>query len=97
MKNVDTLFINAIVLTMDEEYNLFRKGAVAVSDDKIIAVGTVESLLKEYSSSNIVDCNDKVLMPGLVNAHTHVPHDPSSWISGRPSIGRLADGIYDAC
>jgi 5-methylthioadenosine/S-adenosylhomocysteine deaminase len=73
MKNVDTLFINAIVLTMDEEYNLFRKGAVAVSDDKIIAVGTTESLLKEYSSSNTVDCNDKVLMPGLVNAHTHVP------------------------
>ena len=73
MKNVDTLFINAIVLTMDEEYNLFRKGAVAVSDDKIIAVGTAESLLKEYSSSNIVDCDDKVLMPGLVNAHTHVP------------------------
>ena len=44
MKNVDTLFINAIVLTMDEEYNLFRKGAVAVSDDKIIAVGTAESI-----------------------------------------------------
>jgi 5-methylthioadenosine/S-adenosylhomocysteine deaminase len=73
MKNVDFLFLNAIVLTMDEEYNLFRKGAVAVDGDKIIAVGTSESLLKEYSSSTIVDCEEKVLMPGLVNAHTHVP------------------------
>ena len=32
-----------------------------------------DSISKEYSSTNVVDCGGKVLMPGLVNAHTHVP------------------------
>lgn len=73
MKTVDTLFINAIVLTMDDDYHLFRKGAVAVTGDAIIAVGETEVLSKEYSSVNTVDCKGKVLMPGLINAHTHVP------------------------
>lgn len=73
MKNVDTLFTNAIVITMDEEYHLYRNGAVAISNDSIVAVGDHTNIESEYASSNIVDCNGKVLMPGLVNAHTHVP------------------------
>lgn len=73
MKNVDTLFINAIVLTMDDEYHFFRNGAVAISGDVITAVGETKRLSSEYSSTNIVDCKGKVLMPGLINAHTHVP------------------------
>jgi 5-methylthioadenosine/S-adenosylhomocysteine deaminase len=73
MKNIDTLFINAIVLTMDEEYNLFNPGAVAVQGDSIIAVGDSKALQAEYAAAETVDCAGKVLMPGLVNAHTHVP------------------------
>ena len=73
MKTVDTLFINAIVLTMDDDYHLYRKGAVAVTGDAIIAVGETDILPSEYSSANTIDCKGKVLMPGLINAHTHVP------------------------
>jgi 5-methylthioadenosine/S-adenosylhomocysteine deaminase len=73
MKNIDTLFINAIVLTMDEDYNLYNPGAVAVDGDSIIAVGDAKVLQADYSAHQIVDCGGKVLMPGLVNAHTHVP------------------------
>ena len=73
MKTVDTLFINAIVLTMDDDYHLYRKGAIAVTGDAIIAVGETDILSSEYSSANIIDCKGKVLMPGLINAHTHVP------------------------
>ncbi len=73
MKNVDTIFTNAIVLTMDNEYNLFSNGAVAVENGEIVASGPADSISKDYSSTNVVDCGGKVLMPGLVNAHTHVP------------------------
>ena len=72
-QNVDTLFTNAIVLTMDGKLNQYDPGAVAVKGDSIVAVGPEAEIVKEYSANEIIDCGGKVLMPGLVNAHTHVP------------------------
>ncbi|MBT6152981.1 MAG: amidohydrolase family protein [Chloroflexi bacterium] len=69
----DVILKNAIVLTMDEEYHQFEPGAVAAKGDSILAVGTEAEILEEYTSAEIIDCDGKVLMPGLVNAHTHVP------------------------
>jgi 5-methylthioadenosine/S-adenosylhomocysteine deaminase len=73
MKNADWIFRNAIVLTMDEDYQIFNPGAVAVKGDSILAVGDEKEILKEYKSEQLLDCKGKVLMPGLINAHTHVP------------------------
>ncbi len=72
-QKVDTLFTNAIVLTMDGELNQYDPGAVAVKGDSIIAVGPQTQIKNEYSANETIDCGGKVLMPGLVNAHTHVP------------------------
>src|ERR1700752_3593010 len=73
MQKVDTLFTNALVLTMDRNLSQFFPGAVAVSGDSIVAVGLEDDIKKEYSGEETFDCKGKVLMPGLVNAHTHVP------------------------
>jgi 5-methylthioadenosine/S-adenosylhomocysteine deaminase len=72
-KPVDTLLTNALVLSMDLEFSQFEPGAVAVQDDKILAVGPQSEILMDYSAQNTIDCGGKILMPGLVNAHTHVP------------------------
>ena len=73
MTEVDTLLINALVLTMDENFHQFQPGAVAVKGDRIVAVGNEDEIKSEYSAHEIIDCNGKILMPGLINAHTHVP------------------------
>lgn len=72
-KTVDVILSNALVLTMDEDFQQYSPGAVAVQADKIVAVGSAEEIAKEYTAKEIVDCAGKILMPGLVNAHTHVP------------------------
>ena len=72
-QNIDTLFTNAIVLTMDAEYRIFEPGAVAVDGDSIVAVGPAEEIEAAYTAKETVDVQGQVLMPGLVNAHTHVP------------------------
>lgn len=69
----DLLLTNALVLTMDEQYHLFEPGAVAIQGDKILSVGPEAELLSVYPEAERMDCQGKVLMPGLVNAHTHVP------------------------
>jgi 5-methylthioadenosine/S-adenosylhomocysteine deaminase len=73
MKSVDLILKNAIVVTMDASYNLYEPGAVAITGDKITAVGPEDKILGAYESQSIVNCQRKVLMPGLINAHTHVP------------------------
>ena len=72
-KPADLLFVNALVLTMDEEMHQFEPGAVAIRGDSILAVGSEAEIRLMYSGSQTIDCGGKVLMPGLVNAHTHVP------------------------
>jgi 5-methylthioadenosine/S-adenosylhomocysteine deaminase len=72
-QKADYLLKNAAVLTLDEEYHLYEPGAVAVAGDSILAVGAQKPMLETYQAAETIDCGGKVLMPGLVNAHTHVP------------------------
>ncbi|MDD5468707.1 MAG: amidohydrolase family protein [Anaerolineales bacterium] len=70
---VDTLLTNAIVLTMDDQLTRYEPGAVAVQGGEILAVGADADLRSACAAIEVVDCQGKVVMPGLVNAHTHVP------------------------
>jgi 5-methylthioadenosine/S-adenosylhomocysteine deaminase len=70
---IDYLFLNAIVLTMNNDLDLYEPGAVAVLDKEIVAVGAEPELKGRFEPIHTVDCKGKVLMPGLINAHTHVP------------------------
>lgn len=72
-KSADILFLNAHVLTMDDEMNQYRPGAVAVKAENILAIGPEAQIKAGYSAVETVDCGGKILMPGLVNAHTHIP------------------------
>ena len=72
-KEIDLLLKNAIVLTMDENFTQYDKGAVAIQGDSVLAVGYEAELVVAFTPLESLDCGGKVLMPGLVNAHTHVP------------------------
>ncbi len=72
-KSVDVILTNALVLTMDEDFKQYTSGAVAVQGNNIVAVGPADEITQEYTANETVDCNGEILMPGLVNAHTHVP------------------------
>ncbi len=73
MEAVDLILKNAIVLTMNEAFAQYSPGAVAVRGDTIVSAGSEADILSTCSADKVVDCQGKVLMPGLVNAHTHVP------------------------
>lgn len=70
---IDYLLTNAHVLTMDKDLSQYPSGAVAVKDDAIVAVGDERALKEKFNPVETIDCRGKVLMPGLVNTHTHVP------------------------
>jgi 5-methylthioadenosine/S-adenosylhomocysteine deaminase len=73
MENADLLLINAHVLTMDEDFHAFPDGAVAVRGDCILAVGPQAEVRKTAQPRETVDCHGAIVMPALVNTHTHAP------------------------
>jgi 5-methylthioadenosine/S-adenosylhomocysteine deaminase len=73
MTDVDLILKNASIVTMDEDYRIFTHGALAVSGDSIVAVGEETEILRDCTAGETIDCHGRLIIPGLVNAHTHVP------------------------
>ncbi len=69
--NADLILKNAILLTMNTNLSVFEPGAIAIQGDHILAVGDEEEVCGRYSAAQTLDCRGKILMPGLINAHTH--------------------------
>lgn len=68
--NEETLFVNAVVLTMDEA--LPQAQAVLVRDGLIAAVGSNEEIMsKAGARSKTVDLRGAVLVPGFIDGHSH--------------------------
>ncbi|MEO8586934.1 MAG: amidohydrolase family protein, partial [Acidobacteriota bacterium] len=68
---VDTLVTAAHVLTMDGTDRVFSPGAVAIKGGAIVAVGTPSELSSLYSPKQRISRPHSVVLPGLINTHTH--------------------------
>lgn len=69
-KKVDKILTNAYIYTMDEKRNIYEKGAIAIQDGKIVAVGHNADICKQYEGAE-TDCNGGVVHPGLADCHEH--------------------------
>lgn len=73
MPHIDLLLCHATVVTMDSNGTIVHDGAVAVHNDLIVAVGDSTQLSHTYTATTVIDCENCAVIPGLINAHAHVP------------------------
>lgn len=73
METIKTLLVGGTVVTMNEQFDVFYDGAVAINGHQIIAVGTRQDIVARYTADEVIECDGKFILPGLINAHTHVP------------------------
>lgn len=69
----DLLLTNAHVLTMDSAGTQHSPGFVAVMGSKIAATGPMDKAPPAKSAAEVMDCSGCVVLPGLINCHTHLP------------------------
>ncbi|MCG9598535.1 amidohydrolase [Vibrio sp. Isolate25] len=70
-EKVDLMITDAMVLTMNHDKQVYEKGTVVIKDNKILAVGD-QSLESQYQAKKTLDVDGDIVMPGLINTHTHV-------------------------
>ncbi|MBF9232299.1 amidohydrolase family protein [Microvirga alba] len=88
----DILITNGIVVTMDPQRRVIEDGAVAIQDDRIIAVGTTAEVTAAHQAATVIDAKNKIIMPGLIDGHAHAGHGLIKTMGGGDS-----DAWYDAC
>ncbi|HJU56836.1 MAG TPA: amidohydrolase family protein, partial [Pyrinomonadaceae bacterium] len=69
----DSIVSGATVVTMDGARRVIEDGSIAVKGGRIVAVGPRAEVESKYTARERVDARGKVVIPGLINGHTHVP------------------------
>jgi 5-methylthioadenosine/S-adenosylhomocysteine deaminase len=72
-QRVDLIVTGGTVITMNGTRAVYEDGAIVVKGDTIVAVGSRNELGTKYVASQTVDARGKLLLPGFINGHTHVP------------------------
>lgn len=71
MSNYDIVLANALVVTMNEERQVIKNGAVAIKGNRIVGVGNSDEFPR-HTTTNYIDCSNKVIIPGLIDTHNHL-------------------------
>ncbi|ENJ9652816.1 putative aminohydrolase SsnA [Clostridium botulinum] len=62
---------NGKVITRDNTRPIIESGCIAVDENKIIEIGSTETLKNKYKESQFIDAKGKLIMPGFINTHMH--------------------------
>jgi 5-methylthioadenosine/S-adenosylhomocysteine deaminase len=67
-----TILADGWLITMNDHREVLERASVAVSGDRIATVGSRAALVRAHPEAEVVDCAGKIVMPGMVNTHTHL-------------------------
>jgi 5-methylthioadenosine/S-adenosylhomocysteine deaminase len=72
-EKADTIITGGLVVAMDGGRHIYNEGAIVVTGDSIVAVGPRSEIEAKYASQHTIDALGKMVLPGFINGHTHVP------------------------
>lgn len=67
----DIGIFNAKILTIDKNFTIINNGAIIINDSRIVEVGDSKLLEKHFPVQKRIEAGGKMVMPGLINTHTH--------------------------
>jgi 5-methylthioadenosine/S-adenosylhomocysteine deaminase len=70
---ISLLIVGGTVVTQNPAHQIFAPGAVAINASEIVDVGTPEAMALKYRSVDTITVRDQIILPGLINTHTHAP------------------------
>ncbi|MGC8927476.1 MAG: amidohydrolase [Myxococcota bacterium] len=71
LQKADVIIRGGTVVTMDKSERILNNADIVILDGEIKYIG--DNALSQYSAATVIDCSQRIVMPGLINAHTHLP------------------------
>lgn len=93
MTEVDLLLSGGYVLTQESPGQVIHDGAVAIRDDRIVAVGPTRTVSSETRPKRSVDCRGRAVMPGLIDCHVHTCQQLARGLADEVAVGPWLDRI----
>ena len=72
-REVSLIVANGTIVTMDGGRRVIANGSVAIDGTDIVAVDTADAIGRQFRSATTIDASGQVVLPGLINTHTHAP------------------------
>jgi 5-methylthioadenosine/S-adenosylhomocysteine deaminase len=72
-RSVSIVVVGGTVITQNAAHAVLSPGAIAVDGTDIVDVGAPDALAAKYQARETVDARETIVLPGLVNTHTHAP------------------------
>ena len=72
-RSVTLVVVGGTVITQNAARQIVSPGAVAIDASDIVEVGTPDAIAAKYRASETIEARDDVILPGLINTHTHAP------------------------
>src|ERR1700749_486290 len=70
---VSLVAVGSTVITENSSHQIFTPGAVAIEGASIVDIDRPDVVAGRYTAAETIEARDEVVMPGLVNTHTHAP------------------------
>src|SRR5215217_9078899 len=62
-----------VVVALDQEDRILQEGYLVLEEDRILEMGLQKDLDRRRTFDETVELKNRLVMPGLINAHTHTP------------------------
>ena len=72
-RQVALVVVGGTVVTEDARHSVLAPGAIAIDGTDILELGTPDAIAAKYRAAETVAARDQVVLPGLINTHTHAP------------------------
>lgn len=83
------LIEHATVVTMNPQRDIMYDASIVIQNERIFALGNSDELSGEFPGADRIDAKGKVVLPGLINCHTHIPMSLQKGITLA-----IPDGLY---
>ena len=72
-RRVSLIVTGGTVVTQNAAHRILAPGAIAIDGTDIIDVDTPATIAAKYRAADIIDARDQIVLPGLINTHSHAP------------------------
>src|ERR1041385_1120724 len=69
----DLIITGGLIVSMNPARTIYQDASIAIKNDSILAIAPRAEIETKYTSTQTIDARGKLILPGFVNGHTHVP------------------------